>query len=74
MLGTSISMHWHGLHQKGTPFMDGVPYITQCPIDFGNTFRYRFMARKPGSFLYHSHAGNTKRFNYKNMKKIEILL
>lgn len=29
MAGTSTSLHWHGIHQRDTPFMDGVPYITQ---------------------------------------------
>lgn len=34
--GTTI--HWHGLLQKGTPWMDGVPSVTQCPIAPGSTF------------------------------------
>ncbi len=34
--GTTI--HWHGLLQKGTPWMDGVPSLTQCPIAPGSTF------------------------------------
>jgi hypothetical protein len=56
--GTAVTIHWHGLHQKNTPFMDGVPFVTQCPISFGNTFRYKFSAEKAGTFMYHSHAGN----------------
>lgn len=28
--GTSI--HWHGFLQTGTPYMDGTPAISQCPI------------------------------------------
>ena len=42
LLSDSISIHWHGLDQKGTPFMDGVGYITQCPIGFGQKFTYKF--------------------------------
>jgi FtsP/CotA-like multicopper oxidase with cupredoxin domain len=40
--GTSI--HWHGLLQKETPYMDGVPGNTQCPIAPGKTFTYKFQA------------------------------
>ena len=29
------SIHWHGMHQRRTPWMDGVGYITQCPIEAG---------------------------------------
>ena len=28
--GTSI--HWHGVRQYHTPWADGVPGVTQCPI------------------------------------------
>ncbi|KAG5671819.1 hypothetical protein PVAND_001994 [Polypedilum vanderplanki] len=60
MAGTSTTIHWHGLHQKETPFMDGVPFITQCPIDFATTFRYTFKASEPGTQFYHSHTGHHK--------------
>ena len=36
--GTTI--HWHGQLQKGTPWMDGVPSLTQCPIAPGSSFTY----------------------------------
>lgn len=29
MAGTAASIHWHGLHMRDTPHMDGVPFITQ---------------------------------------------
>lgn len=32
------SLHWHGMLQKDTPWMDGVPSISQCPIAPGSTF------------------------------------
>ncbi|KAK9781498.1 putative Multicopper oxidase-domain-containing protein [Seiridium cardinale] len=51
--GTSI--HWHGLLQESTPFMDGVPGVTQCPIAPGSTFTYRFRATLFGTSWYHSH-------------------
>jgi FtsP/CotA-like multicopper oxidase with cupredoxin domain len=51
--GTSI--HWHGLLQTETPYMDGVPGNTQCPITPGSTFTYRFKADLYGTTWYHSH-------------------
>ena len=42
LLSDAVTIHWHGLHQRGTPFMDGVAYVTQCPINAGQMFTYRF--------------------------------
>lgn len=41
LLEEGTSVHWHGHHQRGTPFMDGVPFVTQCPIYPKSTFTYR---------------------------------
>uniref|UniRef100_U5EZN5 Putative laccase 2 n=1 Tax=Corethrella appendiculata TaxID=1370023 RepID=U5EZN5_9DIPT len=60
MGGTAATIHWHGFHQKDTPEMDGVPFITQCPIDFATTFRYAFRATQSGTQFYHSHSGHHK--------------
>jgi FtsP/CotA-like multicopper oxidase with cupredoxin domain len=60
MDGTATTIHWHGLLQKGTPYSDGVPFITQCPIHFGMTFRYAFYALQAGTHMYHSHSGQHK--------------
>lgn len=43
-LDDGTSMHWHGLLQKETPWMDGVPGVGQCPIAPGSSFTYRFRA------------------------------
>lgn len=53
--GTTV--HWHGQHQKGTPYMDGTPYVTQCPILPETTFRYQFNATHAGTHFWHSHSG-----------------
>jgi hypothetical protein len=37
--------------------MDGVPMITQCPIQSETSFRYKFHATNPGTHFYHSHYG-----------------
>lgn len=42
LLSNSATIHFHGLHQRDTPFFDGMPYITQCPIAAGQTFSHRF--------------------------------
>lgn len=60
MDGEAAAIHWHGVTQKGTPFADGVPFITQCPINSGNTFRYSFFAKNQGTQFYHSHSGLQK--------------
>ncbi|EDV98942.1 GH13325 [Drosophila grimshawi] len=57
LLGESTTIHWHGLHQKKTPYMDGVPHITQCPISPHATFRYSFPADNSGTHFWHSHTG-----------------
>lgn len=49
------ALHWHGLLQKKTPWYDGVPSVSMCPIAPGQTFTYRFQADIYGSSWYHSH-------------------
>ncbi|KAL7635203.1 UNVERIFIED_CONTAM: hypothetical protein RMT77_014189 [Armadillidium vulgare] len=53
--GESTTMHWHGIHQIGTPYMDGVPMLNQCPIFPGHRFRYHFLANPDGTHFWHSH-------------------
>lgn len=57
LLSETTTIHWHGFHQKYTPYMDGVPFITQCPIQPGSTFTYNFFATNPGTHFWHSHTG-----------------
>jgi FtsP/CotA-like multicopper oxidase with cupredoxin domain len=49
----STSVHWHGVLVPNN--MDGVPYLNQPPITPGSSFTYEFVARNPGSHMYHSH-------------------
>lgn len=37
----AFTIHWHGMIQKNTPWMDGASMVTQCPINPGDTFLYR---------------------------------
>jgi len=48
------SVHWHG--QRLPNGMDGVSGLNQAPIPVGKTFVYEFVARRPGTFMYHPHA------------------
>ncbi|KAJ4431325.1 hypothetical protein ANN_19922 [Periplaneta americana] len=45
---------------EGTPFMDGVPSITQCSINEGQSFRYDFQVDNEGTHFWHSHDGFQK--------------
>ncbi|XP_054008895.1 uncharacterized protein LOC128892477 [Hylaeus anthracinus] len=50
-----FSLHWHGLQQRGTAHMDGVPMITQCSIlPFGG-FRYNLKPETTGTYMYYAH-------------------
>ncbi|KAL4320448.1 hypothetical protein AHAS_Ahas14G0011500 [Arachis hypogaea] len=53
--GTVI--HWHGIRQVGTPWADGTAAISQCAINPGETFHYRFKVDKAGTYFYHGHYG-----------------
>ena len=52
-----VSIHWHGLDQRKTNFMDGVEHVTQCGATPQSSFRYIFQAANTGTYWYHSHTG-----------------
>ena len=35
------SIHWHGVKVRGSPHMDGVGMVTQCPIVPNSEFQYK---------------------------------
>jgi len=47
------TVHWHGIRLPNA--MDGVPYITQRPIEPGQDFTYEFVLPDAGTFFYHPH-------------------
>ncbi|MCL7041870.1 hypothetical protein MKW94_021518 [Papaver nudicaule] len=57
LLTENVAIHWHGIRQIGTPWSDGTEGVTQCPILPGDTFFYKFVVDRPGSYLYHAHYG-----------------
>src|SRR5690349_24984071 len=52
-LPQATTVHWHGL--RVTNAMDGVPQVTQAPIEPGARFDYAFKAEDAGTFWYHPH-------------------
>ncbi len=48
------TIHWHG--QRLPNGMDGVGGLNQPAIQPGKTFVYEFVAKRPGTFMYHPHA------------------
>lgn len=47
------TVHWHGLMVPND--QDGVPYITQDPIEPGEEFIYEFTLENSGTHMYHPH-------------------
>lgn len=54
-LPEDTTIHWHG--QPIVNDMDGVPDITQPPIESGEEFVYEFVVPAAGTYFYHSHVG-----------------
>lgn len=52
-LPEATTVHFHG--NTLINVMDGVPNVTQNPIEPGETFTYEFTAGPSGTFWYHSH-------------------
>ncbi len=47
-----VTIHWHGISQKGTPFSDGAAFVSQCPINPGEIFTYKFVVDKVRGYPY----------------------
>lgn len=51
------SIHWHGVRVPNA--MDGVQYLTQPPVQTGETFDYVFDVLDSGTFFFHPHCDET---------------
>ncbi|PON90843.1 Laccase [Trema orientale] len=52
----NITIHWHGVRQLRTGWADGPAYITQCPIQTGQTYLYNFtVTGQRGTLFWHAH-------------------
>lgn len=47
------TIHWHGVRVPIA--MDGVPYMTQPPVEPGQSFAYEFAPPDAGTFFFHPH-------------------
>jgi len=47
------TIHWHGVRVPNA--MDGVPGVTQPPIQPGKSFTYQFTPKDAGTFWFHPH-------------------
>ncbi|KAK6625524.1 hypothetical protein RUM43_005823 [Polyplax serrata] len=56
--GQSFGVHWRGQAQAETPYMDGVPMITQCPISSLTTYQYKFRASHSGTHVWQVNTGD----------------
>ena len=54
-LKEQTSLHWHGLFLPNSE--DGVPFLTQMPIEPGAEYLYKFPIVQHGTHWYHSHSG-----------------
>ncbi|XP_057788053.1 L-ascorbate oxidase-like [Salvia miltiorrhiza] len=48
-----VVIHWHGIRQIGTPWSDGTASISQCAINPGESFVYKFTVDRAGTYFYH---------------------
>jgi FtsP/CotA-like multicopper oxidase with cupredoxin domain len=53
-LPKDTTIHWHGVRVPNP--MDGAPYVTQPPIQPGESFTYEFTVPDAGTYWYHPHA------------------
>ncbi|EEC78749.1 hypothetical protein OsI_18964 [Oryza sativa Indica Group] len=52
----NMTIHWHGIFQRGTPWADGPAMVTQCPVRPGGNYTYRFnVTGQEGTLWWHSH-------------------
>ena len=54
-LKVPTTLHWHGLTLPNS--MDGVPFVTQAPIQPGASCMYDFPLKESGTYWMHSHYG-----------------
>ncbi|XP_027089678.1 laccase-4 [Coffea arabica] len=54
----NLTIHWHGIKQLRSGWADGPAFITQCPIQPGQTYVYNFtITDQRGTLWWHAHIG-----------------
>jgi L-ascorbate oxidase len=55
-LDHGLTIHLHGIHQKGTQRSDGVPHVTQELIPPKSSYKYlTHIGTQSGTYVYHAH-------------------
>ncbi|GMH28941.1 hypothetical protein Nepgr_030784 [Nepenthes gracilis] len=55
-ISDNITIHWHGIRQLRSGWADGPAYITQCPIQTGQSYVYNFtIVGQRGTLFWHAH-------------------
>lgn len=57
-LPETTTIHWHGIRVPNA--MDGVPGVTQDPVEPGSRHSYEFTPPDAGTFWYHSHTNGSE--------------
>lgn len=57
-LQEATTIHWHGVRVPNA--MDGVPHVTQPPVEPGGTFVYEFTPKDAGTFWFHPHVRSSE--------------
>src|SRR5262245_6192562 len=52
------TIHWHGVRVPNG--MDGVPHVTQPPVERGGAFTYEFTPKDAGTFWFHPHVRSSE--------------
>ncbi|KAI1467875.1 putative ferroxidase [Daldinia caldariorum] len=52
----TTGLHFHGINQINSNFMDGAVGTNQCPLPPDHAVVYKFYADAPGTYWYHSHS------------------
>lgn len=72
LMTENLSIHWHGIRQIGSPWFDGTEGVTQCAVTPGETFVYRFVVDRPGTYLYHAHYGMQREAGLFGMIQVDL--
>ncbi|KAM7526359.1 hypothetical protein LguiA_016261 [Lonicera macranthoides] len=55
-VSNNVTIHWHGIRQLRSGWADGPAYVTQCPIQTGQSYTYNFtITGQRGTLFWHAH-------------------
>lgn len=60
-LNEPTTIHWHGITLDNPN--DGIPGVTQNAVKPNESFTYEFIAKTPGTYMYHSHQNSVNQID-----------